>query len=124
MSQKTTAEQKAEERYPVTLENDFNGPGSHYEVNDCWFKREDEAQDHAEVVREAFSTCYTEEVEPRDRMMQELLDALALFLVGASSVHRFNGASEEAIAELYENEYALITKAKEQFGITPTNTTE
>jgi len=87
MSQKTTAQQKAEERYPYR--------------SDQW--------EHLEMMeqnRDAFIACYTEQVEPRDRMMQEL--ALAL-----ERCVNENG-------EIWGDELQLITKAKEQFGITPT----
>ncbi len=52
-------------------------------------------------IRQGYATCIREEVEPRDRLLQEAVDALA-------DPHKVSLGT------------AALAKAKEQFGITPT----
>lgn len=59
-------------------------------------------------IRQGYATCIREEVEPRDRLLQEAVDALS------RSIKCPEGCFE------HSDGISAITKAKEQFGITPT----
>lgn len=112
MSQKTTAEQKAEERYPsIPINKGVVGA-----------KYTDLLPKSDMYRREGFCTCYTEQVEPRNRMMQELVDALNQ---SQDVISRLSDGPDRAPwgPQLDIND-ASLAKAKEQFRITPTNTTE
>ncbi len=94
MEQKT-AQQKAEERYPSPP---WDG---HYSTG--------------------YATCHIEEVEPRDRILQELVDALANVSKeseGIGTIVCNCGAAATGI-QLATN--SALAKAKEQFGIEPSN---
>ena len=69
MEAMTTAATKAGERYPVALVKDDSG--EHWEAGNSWFRYQEDAEAHAELLREIHATCYTEEVEPRaDRILE------------------------------------------------------
>ncbi len=88
MEQKTP-EQKAEERLKHT----------HY--------KDERLQHRAGGEIAGYTTCYREEVEPRDRLLQELVDVIAL-------VARRRGPFHVDIEA-----HRALAKAKEQFGIEP-----
>ena len=95
MEQKT-AEQKAAERYPAPPYVPL--PGGLDEVF---------PPDVRHVMQTGYTTCYREEVEPRDRLLQELVDVIAL-------VARRRGPFHVDIEA-----HRALAKAKEQFGIEP-----
>lgn len=85
-------------------------------------------------IRQGYATCIREEVEPRDRLLQELVDALAyatesmncddwgevdLNGEGAMAPYAHDIVSMPGGCPLC-NATAALAKAKEQFGITPT----
>ncbi len=80
-----TPEQRAEERYQK--HGWLTG-------RPMWFNEDDPKR------AEGYATCIREEVEPRDRILQEAVDALA-------DPHKVSLGT------------AALAKAKEQFGITP-----
>ena len=61
--------------------------------------------------KDGYATAIREEVEPRDRLLQELVDYLQRDVDGWVEP-RFK-------AMMCEEQIALLAKAKEQFGITP-----
>lgn len=81
-----TPEQQAEERWPDNIVNEYGSTSSDGQLG----------------ARIGCATAIRELVEPRDRLLQELVDALA-------DPHKMSLGT------------AAIAKAKERFGITPTN---
>jgi len=86
MEQKT-AQQKAEERWPDDCEN---------------LQAHTHRTEFQRGRMHGCAACYREEVEPRDRIIQELVDALA-------DPHKMSLGT------------AALAKAKEQLGIEPSN---
>ena len=108
MEQKT-AQQKAEERYPDYTDRDFIGPGN---------SRMIDLNIVNERLRMGYATCYREEVEPRDRIIQEAVDAIEeVRKINADLVRR--GPMDTAAAHCLRVAKALLAKAKEQLGIEP-----
>ena len=64
-----------------------------------------------DIARASYATAIREEVEPRDRLLQELVDYLQRDVDGWVEP-RFK-------AMMCEEQIALLAKANEQFGITP-----
>ena len=92
-------------------------------------ERFDREASYIELHRgEGFATAIREEVEPRDRLLQEMVDALSRSIKCPEGC--FGGAiptmpdgEPEQCRWCFEHSDGIsaITKAKEQFGITPTN---
>lgn len=94
-----TPEQRAQERYTKSTKRI---------ASDMW------------SAREGFATCIRELVEPRDRLLQEAVDAITHCAWQTGE----RAGCDHAMSELmYLSGYekAFLAKAKEQFGITPTN---
>ena len=91
-----TPEQRAQERYPH--ESARPGPGR-----------------RCEQRRDGYATAIRELVEPRDRILQEMVDSLGSFK-RYSERETMNSEDEDAILD---NCDLVLAKAKEQFGITP-----
>ena len=85
-----TPEQRAEERIPWGQAT-IDAVGLPY----------DGVHNTRDIARAAYAAAIREEVEPRDRLLQEAVDALA-------DPHKVSLGT------------AALAKAKEQFGITPT----
>ncbi len=100
-----TPEQRAQERYQK--HGWLTG-------RPMWFNEDDPKR------AEGYATCYREEVEPRERLLQELVDALANVSKESENIGTIvcNCGAPATGIQLAAN-YALA-KAKEQFGITPT----
>ena len=90
-----TPEQRAEERWPDNIVNEYGSTSSDGQLG----------------ARIGCATCIREEVEPRDRLLQELVDYLQRDVDGWVEP-RFK-------AMMCEEQIALLAKANEQFGITP-----
>ena len=69
-----------------------------------------------DIARASYATAIREEVEPRDRILQEMVDSLGSFK-RYSERETMNSEDEDAILD---NCDLVLAKAKEQFGITPT----
>ena len=101
MEQKT-AQQKAEERWPDDCEN---------------LQAHTHRTEFQRGRMHGCAACYREEVEPRDRIIQELVDAIM-----DNARHRLLAEGEEGDTV---NDFLNMTlntalaKAKEQFGIEP-----
>ena len=105
MEQKTP-EQKAEERYRMPSEQNSGFD---------WY---DDECDRAERRRQGYVACYREEVEPRDRILQELVDGIEeVRKINADLVSR--GPMDTAAGHCLRVSKAALAKAKEQFGIEP-----
>lgn len=126
MDQIKSPEQRAEERYPparVIAAPDEPG----------WFIMDAPHSTHFATVaqaeiwatlyvkdkREGYATCEIEMVTPRDKMIQELVDAII-----DNARHRLSTEGEEGdtvkdFLNMTFNE--ALAKAKDQFGIVPTN---
>lgn len=111
-----TPEQRAEERIPWDQAT-IDAVGLPY----------DGVHNTRDIARAAYATAIREEVEPRDRLLQEMVDALSRSIKCPEGC--FGGAiptmpdgEPEQCRWCFEHSDGIsaITKAKEQFGITPT----
>ena len=69
-------------------------------------------------IRQGYATCIREEVEPRDRLLQELVNALG----EVASFNKTAGVLNPSMTMYATEDTAIkaLTNAKEKFGITPT----
>lgn len=96
-----TPEQRAEERWPDNIVNEYGSTSSDGQLG----------------ARIGCATCIREEVEPRDRLLQELVDALG----EVASFNKTAGVLNPSMTMYATEDTAIkaLAKAKEQFGITP-----
>jgi len=99
-----TPEQRASERWPDNIVNEYGSTSSDGQLG----------------ARIGCATAIRELVEPRDRLLQEAVDAITHCAWQTGE----RAGCDHAMSELmYLSGYekAFLAKAKEQFGITPTN---
>ena len=94
-----TPEQRASERWPDNIITEYGSTSSDGQLG----------------ARIGYATAIREEVEPRDRILQEMVDSLGSFK-RYSERETMNSEDEDAILD---NCDLVLAKAKEQFGITP-----
>ena len=99
-----TPEQRAEERIPWDQAT-IDAVGLPY----------DGVHNTRDIARAAYAAAIRELVEPRDRILQEMVDSLGSFK-RYSERETMNSEDEDAILD---NCDLVLAKAKEQFGITP-----
>lgn len=100
MTDQTPAKQKAKERYPM-------------EGCELGIPRMIRAAE-----RSGFATCYREEVEPRDRIIQELIDAIEeVRKINADLVRR--GPMDTAASHCLRVSKAALSKIKSTYNISP-----
>ena len=107
MEQKT-AQQKAEERIPWDQA-----------TTDAVGLSCDGFHNARDIARAAYATCIREEVEPRDRLIQELVDALANVSKESEDIGTIVCNCGAAATGIQLATNSALAKAKEQFGIEP-----
>lgn len=100
MTDQTPAQQKAEERIPWDQA-----------TTDAVGLSCDAVHNTRDIARAAYATCYVEEVEPRDRIIQDLVDQMEVMRKSLSTY------GPHPIIDSWTD--ALLSKIKSTYNISP-----